>query len=302
MLKSWKDRLPTERSKPKSYILETLIHQTIGVPTSQTMVSATSKFNLSTIRYFFDIGHGDLSHDERALELFIARILSHPEFAGKIRAMVKPAYAELIRRVSGSKGIVLERASIEGFLRSAVLASLSQEASVIVWVQNWTKEAFDPPPDYELDWSSHFDRASRRVPPPDVWNTDLVPQLDALRKQIMAAGAVRTIRLRGKCALSTGVALDATFPAVGGSLPTVSLRAVQSLVDPTEQIGRTFEIPQPPAKEPWRSDARARLKAPRVILPCQPYLAGRPPSKPEWKDFRTSAPRAWRAQASGRTG
>ena len=50
----------------------------------------------------------------------------------------------------------------------------------------------------------------------------------------MAAGAVRTIRLRGKCALSTGVALGATLPAVGGWI---------------------FEIPQPPAREPWRSDA-----------------------------------------------
>jgi hypothetical protein len=185
-------------------------------------------------KVFFDIGHGDLSHDERALDLFIARMLAHPEFAGKIRAMVLPAYAELFRRVSGSKGVVLDRASIEGFLRSAVLASLSHEASVTVWIQNWTKEAFDPPADYELDWSSHFDRASRRVPTPDMWNNDLVPQLDALRKQIMAAGAVRTIRLRGKCTLSTGVALGATFPAVGGW---------------------TFEIPQPPAKEPWRSDA-----------------------------------------------
>jgi hypothetical protein len=183
---------------------------------------------------FIDVGHGDLSHDERALEIFIARLLSHPEFAGKIRAMVQPAYAELIRRVSASKGVVLDKASIEGFLRSAVLANLSQEASVTVWVHNWTKEAFDPPADYELDWTAHFDRASRRVPSPDIWNTDLVPQLDALRKKIMAAGAVRTIRLRGKCALSAGVALGAAFPAVGGW---------------------TFEVQQPPAKEAWRSDA-----------------------------------------------
>lgn len=34
LLKSWRDRLPTEKSKPKSYILETLIHQTIGSPNS----------------------------------------------------------------------------------------------------------------------------------------------------------------------------------------------------------------------------------------------------------------------------
>ena len=185
-------------------------------------------------KVFIDVGHGDLSHDERALEIFIARLLSHPEFAGKIRAMVQPAYAELIRRVSASKGVVLDKASIEGVLRSSVLSNLSQEASVTVWIHNWTKEAFDPPADYELDWTAHFDRASRRVPSPDVWNKNLIPQLDALRKKIMAAGAVRTIRLRGKCALTTGVALGATFPAVGGW---------------------TFEIPQPSAKEPWRSDA-----------------------------------------------
>ena len=167
-------------------------------------------------KVFIDVGHGDLSHDERALEIFIARLLTHTEFAGKIRAMVQPAYAELIRRVSASKGVVLDKATIEGFLRSAVLANLPQEASVTVWIYNWTKEAFDPPADYELDWGAHFDRASRRVPPAHIWNNDLVPQLDALRKKIMATGAVRSIRFRGKCALSTGVALGATFPAVGG--------------------------------------------------------------------------------------
>ena len=181
-----------------------------------------------------DVGHGDLSHDERALELFVARLLSHPEFAGRTRAMVQPAYAELMRTVSASKGTVLDKASIETVLRSAVLADLSQEASVTVWIHNWTKEAYDPSADYELDWTADFDRASRRVPSSDVWNKNLVPQLDSLRKQIMTAGAARTIQLRGKCALSTGVAIGAAFPAVGGW---------------------TFEIPQPPSKEHWRSDA-----------------------------------------------
>ena len=181
-----------------------------------------------------EIGHGDLSHDDRALELFVARLLSHPEFAGKVRAMVQPAYAELMRTVSASKGTVLDKASIESVLRSAVLADLSQEASVTVWIHNWTKEAYDTSADFELDWTADFDRASRRVPSSDVWNRDLVPQLDPLRKQIMTAGAARTIKFRGKCALSAGIAIGASFPAVGGW---------------------TFEIPQPPSKEHWRSDA-----------------------------------------------
>lgn len=185
-----------------------------------------------------EVGHGDLSHDERALELFIARLLSHPEFAGKIRAMVQPAYAELLRRVSASKGIALDKAFFENVLRSAVLADLSQETKVTVWIHNWTRETFDPPADYELDWTAVFDRASRRVPASEVWNGDLVPQLSSLRKQLMTAGAARTIRLRGKCALSTGIAIGATFPAVGGW---------------------TFEIPQPPAKGHWRSDATPTL-------------------------------------------
>ncbi len=34
LLKAWRDRLSTEKSKPKSYILETLVHQAIGVPSS----------------------------------------------------------------------------------------------------------------------------------------------------------------------------------------------------------------------------------------------------------------------------
>jgi hypothetical protein len=185
-------------------------------------------------KVFIDVGHGDLSHDERALDLFIARMLDHPEFANKLRAMVLPAYAALLRKIGASKGVVLEKASIETLLRSAVLADLSQEASVTLWIHNWTKETFTPPADYELDWTHLFDRGSRKVPSADAWTNDLVPQLDALRKQIMAASAVRTIRLRGKCALSTGVAIGATFPAVGSW---------------------TFEIPQPPAKEFWRSDA-----------------------------------------------
>ena len=50
----------------------------------------------------------------------------------------------------------------------------------------------------------------------------------------MASGPVRTIKFRGKCALSTGMAIGAVFPTVGGWI---------------------FEIPQPPAVNHWRSDA-----------------------------------------------
>lgn len=34
LIKAWRDRLPTEVSRPKSYIVETVVHKTIGVPSS----------------------------------------------------------------------------------------------------------------------------------------------------------------------------------------------------------------------------------------------------------------------------
>ena len=110
----------------------------------------------------------------------------------------------------------------------------SPEGAIALWVQNWTSETFDIPADYVLDWSQEFDRNTRRVPTEDVWNNRLLPQLKALRDKISAERKERLIRFRGRCALSTSIALGATLPVVGGW---------------------AFEVPQPPARDPWRSDA-----------------------------------------------
>jgi hypothetical protein len=181
-----------------------------------------------------EIGYGDLCHDDRAIELFVARLQNHPEYANKLRAMVQPAFAEITKAIASSRGVTLERAAIDGILKAAVLTSLAPEQGITLWIHNWTQESFDQPADYILDWSAHFERSSRRVPSEDVWNNELLPQFGALKKTILAEKKERLIRFRGKCTLSTGIAMGAAFPAVGGWV---------------------FEIPQPPQKEPWRSDA-----------------------------------------------
>jgi Second Messenger Oligonucleotide or Dinucleotide Synthetase domain len=66
LIKSWRDRLPTEKSKPKSYILETLAHQTIGRPAShaRAVVSVLEGINsaygfyrgLGTVPFIADPG------------------------------------------------------------------------------------------------------------------------------------------------------------------------------------------------------------------------------------------------------
>jgi hypothetical protein len=182
----------------------------------------------------FELGHGDMHHDDRAINHFISHLLNHPEYADKLRAMVQPAFAEVMRTITANKGVVLQRAEIETVLRAAVAAGIAVERKITLWLQNWTSETYEPPADYSLDWSSQFDRPTRRVPSPETWNMDLHPQLEALKKKILVEHKERLIRFRGKCALSTGVALGATFPVVGGW---------------------AFEIPQPPSKNDWRSDA-----------------------------------------------
>jgi hypothetical protein len=210
------------------------------VPTKQDVDERLRKSGLTDhidfihSKVFIEVGHGDLHHDDRAVELFIARLLRHPEYSGKLRAMVQPAFAELMRAIGASKGVVLDRADIEQTLRAAVATGGIAEKKMTIWVQNWTSESFEPPADHSLDWSSHFHRATRRVPSPEKWNNDLLPELSSLQKRIGAERTERVIQFRGKCALSTGIALGAVFPAVGGWV---------------------FEIPQPPSKDDWRSDA-----------------------------------------------
>jgi SMODS-associated and fused to various effectors sensor domain/Cap4 dsDNA endonuclease len=189
-------------------------------------------------KVFIDVGHGYMHHDDHAIDLFIGRLLKHPDYADKVRAMVLPTYAEIMREIGARKGNVIERAEIEKLLQAAVAAGIAGEKKITLWLQNWTSESFDPPADYALDWSSQFDRVTRRVPSPEAWNKQLIPELEALKKKILAERKERLIRFRGKCALSSGVALGATFPTVGDW---------------------AFEIPQPPAKDAWRSDAPATI-------------------------------------------
>ena len=48
-----------------------------------------------------------MHHDERALAHFVDRLLRHPDYAEKVRAMVVPAFAETMRAIGARKGKVL---------------------------------------------------------------------------------------------------------------------------------------------------------------------------------------------------
>ena len=166
-------------------------------------------------KVFFEVDHGDMHHDDRAINHFIGHLLQHPEYANKLRAMVQPAFAEMMRAITARKGVTVSRAEIETLLRAAVAAGIASEKKITLWLQNWTSEIFDPPADYAVDWSAHFDRPTRKVPSPEMWNNELVPQLEGLKKKILKDRKERLIRFRGKCTLSSGIALGAVFPRWG---------------------------------------------------------------------------------------
>ena len=158
-----------------------------------------------------DVGHADLRQDGRALETFAARLYRHPDYADKLLSALEPAFAALLRALQDNRGQVLGRADINRVLREAVGATVPGEDSVTLWMQNWTRETFDIPADHTIDWSPHFDRSTRRVPVPETWNNELLPELKSLRDRIQVERIERLIRLRGKYALSSGIALGATF-------------------------------------------------------------------------------------------
>ena len=70
------------------------------------------------------------------------------------------------------------------------------------------------PPIIRSIWSKYFDRSKRQVPTPERWNDELIPQLETLKKELLKGRKERLLRFRGKCALSSGVALGAVFPTV----------------------------------------------------------------------------------------
>ena len=120
--------------------------------------------------------------------IFIGRLLKHPDYADKVRAMVLPAYAEIMRAIGARKGNVIERAEIEKLLQAAVALGIAGEKKITLWLHNWTSEIFDPPADYTLDWSPHFDRPTRKVPSPEAWNGNSFPNSKRLRKKSWRSG------------------------------------------------------------------------------------------------------------------
>ncbi len=181
------------------------------------------------------IAPADFRKDGRACDFFVMGMLKHPDHQGRVWASVQPAYAALLRAVSAKRGEPLSREDADATVKEAFReAKRKADPAFVLDIHNWYVERFAVEADHTLDWSTHFDRADRKVPGPETWNDTLLPELRETLREIQEQRTERLLRLRGKCCLSTGIALGATMPRLSGW---------------------NIEVQQPTSITPWRSDA-----------------------------------------------
>lgn len=182
----------------------------------------------------FDVGLADFDDDKAACNNFAATLLDNPEYKERLFHLIKPAYQPLFQEVTNHRGKMLNRLSLKRLIDAALESAGSiKESTIDLDIHNWTVGKYDRKPTYVIDWSTLFNRDQRIVPKQKTWNQNLIPELYALKRKLALADA-RTIRLRGKISLTTGIALGAAFPQIDDWI---------------------FEILQPPQVRPWRSDA-----------------------------------------------
>ena len=215
-------------------------HDTVLRTTKDDLLKKINEIGLSEYTDFilekldFEIGRFDFSDNGTCRKMFISTLVEHPKYKDHIHALLKPVYASLIEQVSAHRGKVLDLATIEGLITEALTRPNSVAAGTILDFHNWDVVKFDTTATEVIDWSHLFVRESRSVPDAKIWNEQLIPQLVTTKKKIASTAVNRHIVFRGKCTLSSAIALGMVFPEVGNW---------------------SFEISQPPQIVPWRSDA-----------------------------------------------
>lgn len=191
-------------------------------------------------KLYFQSGLMNFHEDGTACDTFVMHLITkHPEHRRRIVEGVKPAYKALFNEIVNNQGKTLERTDLKSLIDSAIEDDPeSNETAINLDIHNWTFEKYERQADYVINWSEKFDRDFRKVPSDAEWNNELIPELYATRKRIASEVSTRLIKLRGKNCLTTGVALGAAFPEIGGW---------------------RFEIPQPTEANLWHSGAVPEL-------------------------------------------
>ncbi len=100
--------------------------------------------------------------------------------------------------------------------RRSLRASIPSNPKVALWIHGWAKRAYDVAPTVELDWSSYFEKDSRRIPSERHWRGRLLPDLLRAKRSLARRADGAYIDLRAKLPLSHLCAIGFAFPESGG--------------------------------------------------------------------------------------
>lgn len=187
-------------------------------------------------KVLFDTEIGDMKTDNRLCEQFIGSVIKNiPKWANADRLSLTAAYRDISYSINRAIRRILPREELEQKIQRVIDSHPLRidHEGVRVRLFHWEDPAFDLSEKWDilLDWSEYFDRATRKIPDPSVWQNRLIPDLQDAQRRIRSSTNSRLIRFRPSACLSAGIALGWSF---------------------SEVKGYTFEIQQGP--HVWRSN------------------------------------------------
>ncbi len=183
-----------------------------------------------------------LTQLRQMIRLFCGGMLdveSYQSKSGTFRHMFHPLYTYLV----DSTGKTINRSDLEAKINEFIdnYKQQIEEEGFTVRMYHWEDTPYELNLKYDeiIDWSEHFERATRKTPDIKIWNENLLPELINLQKRIRQSGQARLIKFEGSATLSAGIAFGSAFPEVAGY--TIQL---------AQRLG--------PKVEDWRSDIEAK--------------------------------------------
>lgn len=164
-------------------------------------------------------------HRHGALNEFAGALADLPEYGKTLKPALARAFDPLRSHVADNTAQVLHRADLLRVIQKTVFDFQDEvgQSGLAVFVDHWGDPTYQASLEHDVlvDWRTHFDRETRRVPPPEVWDSEIVPELQEIERRLRAVQVARQVNIRGGGTLSMGVVLGQTFSGVKGYEVTV---------------------------------------------------------------------------------
>lgn len=185
-----------------------------------------------------------------AVNEFAGALADLPAYAKTLKPALARAFDAVRVHLADNTAQALHRDALLDVIEKTVRAFHAEveQAGLSVFADHWGDPTYLASLEHDVmfDWRVHFDRDTRRVPLPTIWDSEIVPELRRTEQRLRAVQAARQVHVRGGGTLSMGVVLGQTFSKVRG-----------------------YEVTIQQGPERWSS---AAVPSPRPVLSTGPVL------------------------------